>query len=219
MAQRSKVEVSGWSARHYDMLMDLLFLGSYGRFLANVIGRMEIGQGDEILDLGSGTGRNICVMVNAAGPTGRLVGVDIGQEMLQQAQRRCRPHPQVALLEARIDAPLGFREEFDKVCLFFVLHGFEDDDKKRIIANAQEALKPGGTLWILDYYPFDLEKLWLPLRWAFIHFECELAVEFLKLDLKTILAAAGFADSVSYRFFRRHIRLLGARKHGTRVLE
>ena len=95
-----------------------------------------------------------------------------------------------------------------------MFHGFEDDDKERIIANAQEALKPGGTLWILDYAEFVLEDLWFPLRWAFIQFECELAVEFLKLDLETMLAAGGFGDFVSYGFFRRHIRLLGARKQG-----
>ncbi len=212
MAQRSKVELSGWSARHYDVLMDLLFLGNYGRFIANVIGSMEIRQGDEILDLGSGTGRNICLMANAAGPTGRVIGVDIGQEMLQQARRRCRPHPQVAFLKARIEGPLHFREKFDTVCLFFVIHGFEDDDKERIIENARKALKPGGTLWVLDYDQFELERLWLPLRWAFIHFECELAVEFLKLDLEAMLARAGFGDFVSYGFFRRYIRLLGARK-------
>lgn len=214
MARRSKIEIKGWFAQHYDLLMDLLFLGSYGRFLASVIGRMKIRQGDEILDLGSGTGRNICLMIDALGPTAGVVGVDISQEMLRQARRRCRRHPQATFVRARIELPLDFREEFDKACLFFVLHGFEDDDKERIIANAQKALKPGGTLWVLDYHQFDLEKLWLPLRWAFIHFECELAVEFLKLDLKATLAGYGFGDFVSSRLCGGYVRLLGAWKQG-----
>jgi len=191
--------------------MDLLLLGSYRRFVRNAINRMQIRQGDSILDLGSGTGRNMCMMVDAVGPTGRIVGVDIGQEVLQQARRRCRPHPQVAFLEARIEEALPFREEFDEVCLSFVFHGFEDGDKERIIANARTALKPGGTLWILDYAEFAPKDLWFPVRWAFMRFECELAVEFVELDLKGMLARAGFGKFVSFRFLRGLLRLAGAR--------
>jgi len=212
MARRSKVELSQWVARHYDVQMDLLFLGNYRRFIADVIDRMKIRREDEILDLGSGTGRNVCLMENALGPTGRVVGVDINQEMLRQAHRRCRLHAQVTFLDARIEEPLPFHGAFDKVCLFFVLHGFEDDDKERILANAKEALRPGGVLWVLDYDEFDLEKSWFPLRWVFTHVECELAVEFLILNLKEMLIGCGFRDFMSYGFFSKHVRLLGARK-------
>ena len=211
MSRRSKVEINGFLARHYDLVMDLLFLGNYGRFVRNVIATMQIRQGESILDLGSGTGRNICMMVDAVGPTGRVVGVDIGQQMLEQARRRCRPHPQVAFLKARVEEPLPFRQEFDKVCLFFVVHGFEDDDKERIFANARKALKPGGTLWILDYAEFALEDLWFPVRWAFTRFECELALEFVQSDLKGMLARAGFAEFVSFHFLCGLLRLAGVR--------
>jgi len=212
MAPRSRVEISGWLARHYDLMMDLLFLGGHRRFMRNVLAKMRIGSGDEILDLGSGTGRNACLMMDALGRTGRLVGVDISEEMLGQSQRRCRPYPQVEFVEARIERPLGFRREFDKACLFFVLHGFEDADKENIIANAHRALNPGGTLWILDYGQFQLDRLWFPLRWAFTHLECELALEFLELDLGGMLQSAGFGDLVSHPFFRSCLRLLEAHK-------
>ena len=212
MARRSKVELSGWMARHYDVHMDLLSVGTYRRFLADVIDRMKLRPGDAVLDFGSGTGRNLCLMANAVGPSGRVTGVDISQEMLRQARRRCRSHAQVTLLDARIEGPLPFHEAFDKVCLFFVLHGFEDCDKERIAANAREALRPGGVLWILDYHEFDLERVCFPLRWVFTHLECELAVEFLRLNLEAMLTRCGFRDFVSYGFFGRHVRLLGARK-------
>ena len=212
MAPRSKVEISGLWARHYDLAMDLLFLGRHRHFMRAVVDRMEIEPGDEILDLGSGTGRNTCLMMELLGPTGRVVGMDTSEEMLGQSRRRCRFYPQVDFMKARIEQPLEFHEEFDKVSLFFVLHGFEDNEKERIIRNARKALKPGGTLWVLDYDEFKLDKLWFPLRWAFTHLECELAVEFLKLDLKGMLGGAGFGDFVSYRLFRSYVRLLGARK-------
>lgn len=212
MTQRSHVEVGGWAARHYDLMMDLLLMGLYQAFIEEAIGRMDIRPGDAILDLGSGTGRNICVMMRFLGSTGRVVGVDINQEMLQQARERCQAYPQVSFLERRIEEPLPFHEEFDKAFIAFTLHGFEDEDKERVIANAHRALKPGGIFWILDYNEFDLNRQGLPFRWAFRRFECELASEFLSFDLKGLLACHGFGNFVSHPFLRGYVRLLGAEK-------
>lgn len=204
--------MSGFSARHYDLGMDLLFLGGHRRFMRRVLRKMRIRRGDGILDLGSGTGRNACLMMQMLGPGGRALGVDISKEMLRQSRRRCRPYPQVEFVEARIERPLGFRQEFEKACVFFVLHGFEDADKEGIITNAHRALKPGGSLWILDYDQFELGNLLFPLRWASAHLECELAVEFLHFDLEGMLQSAGFGDFVSYPFSRGYLRLLEAHK-------
>ena len=68
--------------------------------------------------------------------------------------------------------------------------------------------KPGGTFYILDYSEFDLERVWLPLRWAFTHWECQLAVEFLKLDIREMLESQGFTDSEEEFFFKGYLRLL-----------
>ena len=212
MSQRSHVEVGERAARHYDLTMDLLLAGRYQAFIEQAIERMGIRQGDAILDLGSGTGRNICVMLRALGPTGRVVGVDISQEMLRQARQRCRAYPQVTFLNRRIEEPLPFHEEFDKAFISFTLHGFEDEDKERVIANVHQTLRPGGIFWILDYDEFDLDRQWFPFRWAFRHFECELASEFLSLDLKEMLARQGFGDFVSSPFLWGYVRLLGAEK-------
>jgi ubiquinone/menaquinone biosynthesis C-methylase UbiE len=212
MSQRSHVEVGERAARHYDLTMDLLLVGRYQAFIEKAIERMDIRQEDVILDLGSGTGRNICVMLKFLGPTGRVVGVDISQEMLRQAQQRCQAHPQVSFLNRRIEEALSFHEEFDKAFISFTLHGFEDEDKERVIANAHQALKPGGVFWLLDYNEFDLDRQWFPFRWAFRRFECELASEFLSLDLKGMLAGHGFGNFVPHPFLRGYVRLLGAEK-------
>lgn len=47
--------------------------------------------------------------------------------------------------------PLTYHEEFDKVFISFILHGFENAQKVDIIGNAYRALKPGGVFYILDY--------------------------------------------------------------------
>ena len=214
MQQRSHIEIEGWAARHYDLTMDLLLAGRYQAFIERAVQLMHIHEGDAILDLGSGTGRNICVMLETLGPTGAVVGVDISQEMLNQAQKRFRDYSQVSFLKQRIEEPLPYHEEFNKVFASFTLHGFEDEDKEDVIGNAHRALKPGGIFWILDYNEFDLECQWFPFRWAFRRFECELASEFLSLDLKEMLARHGFGNFVIHVFLRNYVRLLGAEKLG-----
>jgi len=212
MSQRSHVEVGERAARRYDLTMDLLLVGRYQGFIEQAIERMDIRQEDAILDLGSGTGRNICVMLKALDSTGRVVGVDISQEMLRQAQQRCRAYPQASFLHRRIEEALPFHEEFDEAFISFTLHGFEDEDKERVIANVHQALKPGGIFWILDYNEFDLNRQWFPFRWAFRRFECELASEFLSLNLKAMLAGHGFGNFVTHPFLRGYVRLLAAER-------
>ncbi|MCK4787969.1 MAG: class I SAM-dependent methyltransferase [Desulfobacteraceae bacterium] len=197
-------------------MMNLLLVGRYQAFIEQTIQLMDIHKGDAILDLGSGTGRNICVMLKILSPTGRVVGVDLSQEMLKQARQRCRAYPQVTFLNRRIEETLPFHEEFNKAFISFTLHGFEDEDKEKVIVNAYRALKLDGILWILDYNEFDLDRQWFPFRWAFRHFECELASEFLSLDLKEMLAHHGFGNFVTYPFLRDYVRLLGAEKLETR---
>jgi len=68
----------------------------------------------------------------------------------------------------------------------------------------------GGIFHILDYAEFDIERMWFPLRWAFMRWECRLAVEFLTLDIKGMPSAGGFTDVTEEFYLRRHLRLLSA---------
>ena len=48
---------------------------------------MAIQPEDAILDLGSGSGRNACLMARYLSDRGRIAGLDVGVEMLEQARR------------------------------------------------------------------------------------------------------------------------------------
>jgi len=63
------------------VLLNLLSLGQYPYFIKRIIDMMDIKPGQSIIDLGSGTGRNDCFMAEKAGPQGRIVGLDISNEM------------------------------------------------------------------------------------------------------------------------------------------
>jgi len=199
-------------ARHYDLFMDVISLGYYPYLIKRVVDKMDIQPGESILDLGSGTGRNDCFIARKIGPEGKILGLDISKEMLSLSRRRCQTYPNIEFREQRIEMPLTYQEEFDKVLIAFVLHGFEDVQKTEIISNAYRALKPEGAFCIFDYNEFDLKRLWFPLRWAFIRGECQLASEFLRLDLKGMLSSQGFTSFQEELLLRGYLRLLRATK-------
>jgi ubiquinone/menaquinone biosynthesis C-methylase UbiE len=212
MSERTHGEFTGAAVRHYDRTMDLFLLGRYQNFIERAIGRMNIRRGDAILDLGSGSARNICVMLRMLGDTGRVVGVDSSGDMIQYARQRCSEHPQASFIHQRIEEPLPFCDEFDKVVIAFALHSLEDEDKVKVLRNVRRALRRDGILWILDFNEFDLERQWPTFRWAFRRIECDLGIEFLSLDLKAMLADHGFGSFASHPFLRNHVRLLGAKQ-------
>jgi len=86
----SKVEIGPAGARYYDLFLNMLSLGSYPHFIKGVVDKMGINPGQSIIDLGSGTGKNDCFMVEKVDSQGRIVGLDISNDMLVQAWKHCR---------------------------------------------------------------------------------------------------------------------------------
>ncbi len=207
----SKVEVKGFEARHYDLLMNLISIGSYPSFIQNVVKEMNIQPQDKILDFGCGSGRNMCLMTKYLSDQGKVLGLDIGTEMLEQAQTRCKKYSNVEFKNLRIDEVLPYENEFDKIFISFVLHGFVQENRLQIIDNARRALRPGGEFIILDYNEFDLQHASLLARFAF-KVECPLATDFISRDLKGILQKQGFHEFKSTTFYKGYVRLLSTRK-------
>ena len=208
----SKVEVRGFSAKHYDGLLDVLSLGRYGPLIGKCIELIGISPEDRILDLGAGSGRNACLMMSYLGPEGRLVAVDISREMLLQFRERCSPFPNAWGVQASIDQPLPLAGGFDKVLISFVLHGFPQKVREVILTNSWQALRPGGKLFILDYNEFPYEDAPFYIKVPFKLMECPYAFDFIGRDWKGILTTYGFGDLKEHLFFKGYIRLLQAQK-------
>ncbi len=208
----SKVEIKGFEARHYDLLLQLGSFRKYGRMLNNAIAAMNIQRDDAILDMGCGTGKNSCLMAKYLGSSGRVLGLDIGDEMIAQFTEKCVLYPNINVEKRRIDDPLPYQNEFDKVFLSFVFHGFPDEKRNQILSNAHKALKANGQLIIFDFNEFALNSKPWWFRIGFKKVECPLAFEYIKMDWKSRLREQGFNNFREKLYFMDTIRLLIASK-------
>jgi len=106
--------------------------------------------GEEVLDLGSGSGTDLFCAAALVGASGRAVGVDITDDQLAKAQRmRDRDgFAQVELAEAHIEElPFG-DASFDAVISNGVIN--LSLRKDRVFAEAARVLRPGGRLVLAD---------------------------------------------------------------------
>jgi len=73
----------------YDRLNDLMTAGLHHRWREMGVMLAGVGPGDSALDVCCGTGDFAFALRRAVGPTGRVVGVDVSEEMLKVAREKC----------------------------------------------------------------------------------------------------------------------------------
>lgn len=210
--KRSKILIEGFFAKNYLILSNLITFGFYQRVIKSAIDLMNLKNGDKIIDFGCGPGENDILILKKLNFNGKVIGLDISDDMLIQAKKRAKRYKNFEIIRARIDDELPFNEEFDHVFISFVLHGFENFDKEKILRNAYKVLKKGGHLNILDYSEFNLKRANFLIKLFFNKIECELAKEFINLDLSNFVEIFNFKVLNEYILGSGYIRLLVAEK-------
>jgi ubiquinone/menaquinone biosynthesis C-methylase UbiE len=105
--------------------------------------------GDTVIDVACGTGLNFSLIQEAIGPGGRLVGVDLTDAMLAQAQDRIAKNGwrNVSLVQADA-AAFDFPAEVDAILSTYALSQVPECAK--VIAHGAAALSRGGRWVVLD---------------------------------------------------------------------
>ena len=118
------------------------------------IEQMALGEGERVLDMGSGLGQLTRMMARAVGASGRVLGVERSHEQIAEAARQAERDGEPSLVEIRqgdvYDPPLTDAEwgTFDVAHTRFVLEHVPDP--QRVVSAMVRAVRPGGRIILED---------------------------------------------------------------------
>ncbi len=114
--------------------------------------RAGLAAGESALDVGCGCGGATLELGRRVGPSGRALGVDVSQPMLDHARARAKAAgaANVSFLEADAQSA-GFGERFDLVFSRFGVMFFADP--AAAFGNLRRALRPGGRISFVCWQP------------------------------------------------------------------
>ena len=128
----------------YDKIFQRVFFPRIQR----VISSLNIPPGARVLEVGVGTGLSL----SAYPPHCDVVGIDLAQDMLDQAAEKIRQQGWRHITLRQMDAlNLSFPDDsFDYVMAFHVVSVVPD--ATRLLEEARRVLRPNGTLVVINHF-------------------------------------------------------------------
>ena len=179
-----------YEAGDRDELPEAAVLASLG--CGNPTAVAELREGETVLDLGSGGGIDVLLSAKRVGPTGRVFGLDMTEEMLALAVRNAAEAGigNAIFLRGEMEAiplPAGSVDVIISNCVLNL-----STDKPAVFAELARVLRPGGRIGISDIVAEDrLSAEDRAERGSFVG--C-IAGALSKGEYEAALAAAGFEE-------------------------
>jgi demethylmenaquinone methyltransferase/2-methoxy-6-polyprenyl-1,4-benzoquinol methylase len=148
------VEAYQQRAPKYDLTVRLFDLFAWFGFnitgwRRQAVSALNLKPGDTVVDIGCGTGLNFPLLHQAVTSTGKIIGVDMSDAMLDQARQAIAANQwnnvQLVCADA---AQFEFPSKVDAIVSTYTL--ILVPDCGRVISSAYTALAPGGRLVVLD---------------------------------------------------------------------
>jgi ubiquinone/menaquinone biosynthesis C-methylase UbiE len=186
------------------------------------IGALDVRPGQTVVDVGCGPGTDLGRLAEAAGPGGRVIGVDRDPEMLAEASRRS----DALLREGDIHALPLPDASVDRVRVDRLLQHV--DDPAAAIAEVRRVLRPGGLFGMAepDWDTLAVADDDVELSRAWSRFVAgRVRNPTIGRELPRLCARAGFRVrsvepvAVLFRDFETADRILGLRRNTDRAIE
>lgn len=157
---------------------------------------LNVQPGEKVLELGFGTGNSVIDLIEAAGESGHVWGIDVSPGMLKVASKKIAAKG----LEDRVDFCVGDArklpyedDQFDAVFTSFTLELFPLDDIPAVLSEVARVLKPGGRLGVVSMATVkegegasELEKTYIWMHQHFPHIvDCQ------PIDVVRLVSEAG----------------------------
>jgi demethylmenaquinone methyltransferase/2-methoxy-6-polyprenyl-1,4-benzoquinol methylase/phosphoethanolamine N-methyltransferase len=142
-----------WAAR-YDQLAWLLTHGRERELREAIIRLATLKTGDDVLDVGCGTGPLAIAATRHVGTTGVVTGVDASPAMIARATRKARKGRARATFEVAVAENLPFTDRsFDIVFSTLMLHHLPRKTRQQCAREIGRVLKIGGRVVAVDFGP------------------------------------------------------------------
>jgi ubiquinone/menaquinone biosynthesis C-methylase UbiE len=121
------------------------------RLRRKAVAAMALRPGDDVLETGVGSGRNLPYLLDAVGPGGSVTGVDLSAGMLAEARKLLtrRAAANVTLIESDA-ATVALDRDFDAALFSLSYSVIPAAARPAALARAWDRLRPGGRLVVFD---------------------------------------------------------------------
>ncbi|MET1014574.1 MAG: demethylmenaquinone methyltransferase [Paenisporosarcina sp.] len=132
----------------YDKMNSVISFQQHKKWREDTMLRMNVKPGSSSLDVCCGTADWTISMGEAVGATGRAVGLDFSQNMLNVGIEKTKEFPQIELIHGNaMELPFP-KDTFDYVTIGFGLRNVPD--YMQVLKEIERVLKPGGMFVCLE---------------------------------------------------------------------
>ena len=156
-------------------------------------------QGEQILEIGFGTGHNLVELAQAVGPIGRVFGIDLSQGMLKRARRLLEERQLLGCTELRQGDALCLpysASMMDGVLMTFTLELLDTPEIPRVLSECRRVLRPEGRMVVAGLTKDTDARLVLSLL-EWLHAHLPQIVDCRPIHVRRALVEAGFTIVVA----------------------